>query len=397
MTAPSPNDTHAIERWLMDEPHTDDAAGFGRALAARLTAAGLPLWRLSYALMTMHPEVLWRTVQWRGGEGAVTVRDQPHARLEDDFYRMSPVALVRKSGESVRVRLVPGSLPFPVCEDLRNEGCTDYYAQALPFTNGQLSYISFATNAGEGFSAASIATLEAIRPFLARRLELESAYYGTRALLDVYLGKNAARRVSAGAFQRGKGELIDAAIWFSDMRGFTALTDGAPPTQVIEVLDGYFDAVASAISAHGGEVLKFIGDAVLAIFPLGADARAACRHALAAAEEAFAALGRMNEARAGRGEAPIAIGVALHRGAVVYGNIGARDRLDFTVISSAVNEASRLESLCKTLGTPLALSAAFAEAAEADVVDLGEYALKGVKAKLRVFTSRALRPERAGT
>jgi adenylate cyclase len=259
----------------------------------------------------------------------------------------------------------------------------------LPFANGQTSYVSFATKAASGFAEEALNVLEALRPFLARRLELESSYYATRALLDVYLGKNAARRVFAGAFQRGKGELLSAAIWFSDMRDFTALSDRSAPAQVVETLDRYFDAVATAISAGGGEVLKFIGDAVLAVFPLGDDPRAACRSALGAAEEAFRSIEAINRDRAARGEEPISIGVALHRGEVMYGNIGARARLDFTVISSAVNEASRLESLCKQLGTPLALSEAFATTAEPDdVVDLGEHALKGVKAPLRVFTLR---------
>ncbi len=386
----------------MDEPHYDDARRFARAFAARWIADGFSLWRVSYALMTMHPEVLWRTVQWRAdAPDAVVVRDQPHARLDDEFYTKSAVAVVRRSRAPVRVALGPGDLPYPICEDLRSAGGTDYLVQPLAFTNNQVGYVSFASNDRGGFSDADLAAFEALAPFFARRIELESAYYATRALLDVYLGKNAARRVSAGAFQRGKGELIDAAIWFSDMRDFTALTDGAPPAQVIEILDAYFDAVASAVADHGGEVLKFIGDAVLAIFPIegnrldregtpASDARAACRQALEAADQAFAALAHMNDTRARNGEDPVAIGVALHRGKVMYGNIGARERLDFTVISSSVNEASRLESLCKVLRTPLALSAAFAEAAEAvDLVDLGEHELKGVKAKLRVFTPRS--------
>jgi adenylate cyclase len=304
---------------------------------------------------------------------------------------------VRRSLASVRVRLLTGDLPFPVCNDLRDAGGTDYYVQALPFTNGATSYVSFATDARDGFSDASLELLETIRPFLARRLELESAYYATRALLEVYLGSNAARRVLAGAFQRGRGELIDAAIWFSDMRDFTALSDRTPPAQVVQILDAHFDAIATAVSQHGGEVLKFIGDAVLAIFPIEEDAGRACRAAVTAAEQALSSLALVGEERG----APVAIGIALHRGLVMYGNIGARDRLDFTVISSAVNEASRLESLCKTLSTPLVLSAAFAQAAALDpLVDLGEHALKGVSAPVRVFTlggvQRGARPQGAG-
>jgi adenylate cyclase len=383
-------DAASIVRWIMDEPHGgDDGAVFVLALAERLAATSVPLCRLRYALMTKHPEVLWRSVQWHAGEG-VSVVDQPHARLEDEFYTRSPVAVVRQSLAPLRVRLEPGELPFALCTQLRDQGCTDFYAQPLPFANGQTSYATFVTRARAGFSEPTIALLEAIRPFLARRIELESAYYATRALLEVYLGKNAARRVLAGEFQRGRGELIDAAIWFSDIRGFTPLSDRAPPARVIEILDGHFDAISGAISDNGGEVLKFIGDAVLAIFPLGTDPRSACRRALAAAEHAFASLARVNEGLAARGDDPVQVGVALHRGPVMYGNIGARDRLDFTVISSAVNEASRLESLCKPLGTRLALSAEFVKTAEVNgVVDLGEHVVRGVRAPLRVFTLRS--------
>lgn len=377
----------SLVRWLMAEPQGhDDGSSFMRALATRLVAADLPLWRIRYALMTMHPEVLWRSVLWRADQG-VAVIDQPYARLEDAFYTASPIAVVRTSLAPLRVRLGPGELPFALCTELRGEGGTDFYALPLPFTNGQVSYVTFVTQAPAGFAPRALALFDAIGPFLARRIELESSYYATRALLEVYLGRNAARRVLAGEIQRGRGELIDAAIWFSDIRGFTNRSDRTAPARVIEVLDAHFDAIASAVSDHGGEVLKFIGDAVLAIFPFGGDPREACHRALAAAGQAFARLARVNDDLAQRGEDPLEVGVALHRGPVMYGNIGARDRLDFTVISSAVNEASRLESLCKPLGTRLALSAAFVQTAELEgVVDLGEHALRGVRAPLRVFT-----------
>lgn len=367
--------------------HAHDSTAFVRALAEQLQGAGVPLWRLRFALMTMHPEVLWRSVFWRADEGA-SVIDQAHRRLEDPFYTESPVAVVRKGGQPLRVRLAPGELPYALCRELREQGGTDFYAQPLPFTNGQVGYVTYVTQEPSGFSEATLELLQAVQPFLARRIELESAYYATSALLEVYLGKNAARRVQAGQFQRGGGELFDAAIWFSDVRGFTQLSDGTEPGRVIEILDGHFDALAGAIADHGGEVLKFIGDAVLAIFPLGDDPRGACRRALAAAEAGFAALAAFNGTLAARGDAAVEVGIGLHCGRVMYGNIGARDRLDFTVISSAVNEASRLESLCKPLGTRLALSAAFVQTAELQerVVDRGEQALKGVKAPLRVFT-----------
>ena len=381
----------ALGRWIMAEPHrSDDDAAFVQALAQRLIAAGVPLWRLRYALMTMHPEVLWRSVFWRADEGAAII-DQSHDRLGDSFYTSSPVATVRQSLAPLRVALLPGELPYPLCVELRDQGGTDFYAQPLQFANAQTSYATFVTRAPGGFSESQLALLDSIRPFLARRVELESAYYVTRALLAVYLGKNAARRVLAGQFQRGGGELIDAAIWFSDIRGFTQLSDKTEPARVIEILDRHFDAIAGAVSDNGGEVLKFIGDAVLAIFPLENDPRAACRRALGAAEQSFVALARVNQDLQTRGDAPVEVGIGLHRGRVMYGNIGARDRLDFTVISSAVNEASRLESLCKPLGVRLALSAAFVETAEIQdrVTDLGGQNLKGVSAPLRVFAVKS--------
>ncbi len=366
-----------LSRWLVDAPHDPDPAVFMRALVAELVAAGVPIWRASYALMTKHPEVLWRTVRWRAGE--VSIEDQPHARLTEPFYLDSPVHAVRQGTTSIRAKLGSGIMAYPILDELRAQGGTDYFIQQLPFTTGQATFVSWATSEPDGFPDAAIALLAELRPFLARRIELESAYYATRALLDVYLGHNAARRVLAGAFQRGGGELIDAAIWFSDMRDFTALSDRVTPAEVIATLDRYFDAVASAISAGGGEVLKFIGDAVLAIFPVGDDARGACRRALAAAEAALTAIDALG--------GDIAIGIALHRGQVMYGNIGAKGRLDFTVISSAVNEASRLEGLCKRLATSLALSESFVAAAAVDnVLDLGSHDLKGVSAPIRVFT-----------
>ena len=379
----------SIGEWITLEPGaTEDRARFVMGLAEQLTCAGIPLWRLRYALMSMHPEVLWRSVLWSKRDG-VSVIDQPHARLGDAFYTASPVAVVRSSGSSLRVRLEPGELPFALCTELREQGGTDFYAMPLPFSNGQVSYATFVTDSPAGFTDSMLALLDGIVPYLARRIELESAYYATRGLLEVYLGKNAARRVLAGEFQRGRGELIEAAIWFSDMRGFTKLSDRLSPARVVELLDAHFELIVGAVSEHGGEVLKFIGDAVLAIFPLASDPRDACRRALAAAARTFEGLARANEGLVSAGEAPTEIGVALHSGAVMYGNVGGRDRLDFTVISSAVNEASRLESMCKSLRTPLALSQRFVEVAELqDVEDLGEQELRGVRAPLRVFTVR---------
>jgi adenylate cyclase len=381
-----------LQKWLHDAPHVDDGGEtFLRNLVSALRARGLPIWRANVCLMTMHPEVFWRTVQWQEGQEGeeIHVFAREHALLVSPYYTASPVAALRQGTPAIRVRLAPGALPYPVCEDLRAQGATDYLAQGLVFSNGEISYASWATRDAAGFDEESCAALAQLAPYIARRVELESAYYATRSLLEVYLGKNAARRVLAGAFRRGEGETLDAAIWFCDLRDFTRTSDSAPPREVVQMLDAYFDRVSTAITGHGGEVLKFVGDAVLAIFPVAAagDAQRACRSALAAAKEALVAIDALSRERIAAGRGELHVGVALHLGQVMYGNIGARDRLDFTVISSSVNEASRLEGLCKVLHTPLTLSEAFVTAAAAEgVVDLGAHDLKGVSNKVRVFS-----------
>jgi adenylate cyclase len=289
------------------------------------------------------------------------------------------------------VRLHEADLRFPICQELAAGGGSDYYAQGLAFANGERSYVAWATRQAGGFDVGALRALDAIAPMLASRIELESSYHATRSLLEVYLGRNAAQRVIHGQFRRGGGELIRAAIWFCDLRGFTAISDRTPPGKVVQILDSYFDCVAGVIAQHGGEVLKFIGDAILAIFPVGDDASKACRDALMAAERALSSIEQVNQNRAD--QPALEVGIALHLGEVMYGNIGSKERLDFTVISSSVNETSRLEGLCKSLGTRLTLSQAFVNAApRPDIVDLGEQALKGVSTKLRVFTLEHLRP-----
>jgi adenylate cyclase len=218
---------------------------------------------------------------------------------------------------------------------MRAKGCTDYVLLRLWSDGGPNNAVSFCSGAEGGFRDAELALLESLLPALALRVDLEVARFATRALLRTYLGRNASERVLAGAFRRGSGERLDAVIWLSDLRGFTERVDQSPLPLVLDALNSYFTCVADTIVAHGGEVLKFIGDAVLAVFPLADDPKGACRAALDAAERAFAQLEAANEERAANGLDALRIGVVLHCGEVMYGNIGATDRLDFTVIGSA--------------------------------------------------------------
>jgi adenylate cyclase len=387
-------DVPSIHAWLLSARHHDDGGlSFMDELVALLRGQGLPLWRVSFSLMTKHPELVWHTVKWHEDSGVERI-DRNRRTLDVSYFTASPLPLLQQGAAPFRERLA-GSAPlrFPVAEDLRALGGSDYFVQGLPFSTGQIGYISWATRAPGGFDDDWLAVLAGLTPYLAQRIELESAYHATRALLEVYLGKNAGDRVVRGEFRRGGGELIEAAIWFCDLREFTSFSDANDPAVVVATLNAYFERVAGAVMARGGEVLKFIGDAVLAIFPVAGDAGAACRRARLAADDALAALAELNHERAAQGESRLDIGIALHVGQLMYGNVGARDRLDFTVISAAVNETCRLEALCKPLAASLTLSEAFVEAAgEGDVVDRGPQALKGVRTPLRVFTAAPRAP-----
>jgi adenylate cyclase len=380
-------DIEIIKRWLIDLPHVDDGGpSFCLRFAQKMKEMGLPLWRLSYTLTTMHPEVLWRTMMWNPEDG-IKIVDRPHAQLNQSIYTSSPIPSLRAGGPPIHVSLEKDVMPYPICQDMKDLGGTDYFAQGMPFSWGGYGYISWTTKEPGGFDQESIDSLNLIIPFLSRRIELESSYHVMNALLEVYLGKNAARRVRAGAFKRGEGERIPAVIWFCDLRGFTALSDTTEASELIQILDSYFDIVASSIAKHRGEVLKFIGDAVLAIFPILDSNQASCQSALDAADEALSELKNYNRDRNIAGKIEVATGIALHLGDVTYGNVGAKERLDFTVISPSVNEASRLESLCKPLKTSLTLSEDFIKAlGREDMVDLGAHELKGVKKPLRVYT-----------
>jgi adenylate cyclase len=260
-------------------------------------------------------------------------------------------------------------------------------ASIAPAAGRLISAVSWSTRTPGGFTDAQLQALLATLVYFAPLLDTHAAQRIGGGLLKVYLGANAGSRVIEGAVRRGDGGEIRAAICFTDLRGFTSLSDRLPRAELLELLNSYFDCVVAAVHAHGGEVLKFIGDAVLAIFRVAdntdAAANVACQAALQAAHDAFTRGAAANLARPGR--QPIEFGTAIHIGDVEYGNIGAADRLDFTVIGPAVNLASRLQGLCRTLGQPLLVSEAFAQACSESCNDLGDHQLKGVAAVVKVF------------
>ena len=275
---------------------------------------------------------------------------------------------------------------------MRAEGATDYLATPLIFTGGAVHVATWSTQQPGGFSDAQIAGLETVVGPLARVAEIRALQRTAVNLLDTYVGHNAGERILAGRIRRGHTETIRSVIWLSDMRGFTTMADRLPPQVLVDLLNRYFDCQVPAILKHGGEVLKFIGDGLLAIFPLSdgtADAREARERALAAAREAQVNIDSIDtSAEIGRADG-IRFGLALHLGEVLYGNIGSGNRLDFTCIGPAVNLAARLEKVAAGLGRAIVLSAEFAQYSPVDLEPLGEFTVAGFAAPQRAFGLRA--------
>ena len=388
-------------RWLLEHGGVAvPIAELIEGICNRLLDEGLPLLRVTTGLPSMHPLTFVRGFQWQRGKGVV-MTERGHGIQKTAEYLNSPVAVIHQGAAAVRRRLEDPTalMDFGVLHDLKAIGATDYIALPLRFTQGpatsadgrsNISFITFATDRSGGFRPDELSYLMELIPLIALRLELEAARRMTRDLLTTYLGHAPAKRVLKGNFLRGRGYEVEAAIWLSDLRGFTAYSDSHTAQEVVATLDSYFDAMAAPIQAHGGEVLKFIGDGLLAVFRVDekTDGRAgACNRALAAAEQAFAALHELNQGRALEGAPALRTGIGLHLGRVLFGNIGASDRLDFTVIGRAVNEVARLEAQTKVLERPLIASAAFAaEVRGRQMEALGSHALRGIREPQDLYT-----------
>ena len=383
----APQGVEAVVEWLVDGARSARQPQDVLAeLCDRLLACGLPLHRVAVFVTTLHPDVMGRRFLWRHGEG-VQVTEADYDVLESDTYRRSPVPVVFERALAIRRRLADPACPddYEILAEMRAEGVTDYLIQPLPFTNGEVHAVSWTTRRPSGFGDDDMAALEAIRPPLARLAEVYALRRIAATLLNTYVGRDAGERILQGRIRRGDIERIDAVILLSDLRDFTAQSNRLPGEAVIGLLNSYFDCLVPPIEAHGGEVLKFVGDGLLGIFPVAADPREACRGALAAAAEARAALSEANAERAAHGEPEQRFGLALHLGEVLYGNIGSAGRLDFTTIGPAVNLTARLETLARDLGRDLVASTAFARHSPEPLHSLGTFRLRGFQTPEEVF------------
>jgi len=373
-----------VVEWLIDGARpASDTREVVAELCGLLVDCGIPLWRFGLFVLTLHPQIMGQAFLWNPGAG-VAVSSASFETFETEAFRQSPVRRVIDSSAPLRRKLGEANCPndFEVTRDLRAHGATDYLAVPLFFASGAVHGATFATQQPGGFTDAQIASIESIIAPLARVAENRLLERTASTLLDTYVGNNAGSRILAGQIRRGDTATINAAIWLSDMRGFTRLADRLPPQTLVDLLNRYFDCQVPAIAKHGGEVLKFIGDGLLAIFPIATseNEREVCHNALAAAHEARAIIASSNPLDGG-----VRFGLALHVGEVLYGNIGSGNRLDFTCIGPAVNLAARIEKLTSELGRTILASDEFACHCSAQFVPIGEFELRGFGIARPVF------------
>jgi adenylate cyclase len=380
-------DVQSTAAWLIDGARSAATPQDVLAqLCARFVDCGVPLWRVAVFVRTLHPNIMGRRLLWEEGK-EVVVTEAPIEMRESETFRESPVAAMMHTKRPLRRRLCAPDCPrdFPVLAELAAAGATDYLMSPLPFISGDTHAVSCTTRAPGGFRDSDIAALDAIMPPLTRVAEIWGMRRVATTLLDTYVGRQAGERILAGQIRRGHTEAIRAAIWLSDLRGFTELSDRTPGPVLIELLNRYFDCQVPPIQAQGGEVLKYMGDGLLAIFPIADrdDVAGVCGSALAAAQEFRTGLAQLNAAAPD--VAPLRCGLALHVGEVMYGNIGGGNRLDFTAIGPAVNLAARLETLARDLNRTVIASGTFAQACPQDFVPLGERPLRGLATPQEAF------------
>jgi adenylate cyclase len=381
-------DQKIISDWLIDGARSAVNSSLMVAeFCERLVGAGLPLWRVGLFVRTLHPDVLGVNFIWKpGAEVAFGTAD--FGFLESPQYRVSPLAVVFGEGREARHRIDdPESRRFPFLDDMRAEGVTDYIALPLLATDGTVHASSWATRQPGGFSGEQLNGLRALMPPLARLVEVANQRRKASVLLDTYVGSRAGERILGGQIRRGHTETMHAAIWLSDLRGFTALSDRLPPETVVDILNRYFDCQVSAIASHGGEVLKFMGDGLLAVFPIAeadGDIHQVCARVLEAARESRASVEALHYP-IGDAVERFRFGVALHVGKILYGNIGGGNRLDFTCIGPAVNLAARLEKIAGRLHRTVVASGAFAGICAGGWTDLGEFPVAGFSKAERVY------------
>lgn len=388
----------AISDWLVGQGLlTAEFDPMFAGFCERLVAAGIPLRRAQISMPTLHPTIDSIAFIWRPETG-IKSASYDYTDAESEAFLRSPFYHLLSTGvHSLRYSLAEDAeLSFPILEEFRRAGGTDYYVRHIEFSFSNARpkrsgiIASWTSHRTGGFTDRDIETLDRLLPRLALSLKSTLTYQFAGNLMDTYVGRDAARRILDGDIRLGSADVIRAVLVFADLRGFTLLADRAPRDELIATLNSFFDCMVGPITERGGQVLKFIGDGLLAVFDLaGLPNDSVCSDALAAAVAAIKAAKELNASRAKAGEPELRLNIALHLGDVDYGNIGSGGRQDFTVIGPAVNEANRIENLCRPLGRDLLISETFARAATAcssRLLSLGFHPLRGVREPQELFT-----------
>jgi adenylate cyclase len=388
-----PEDTWSlagVATWLSVEGRRlQDPLELIEALSNQLEGAGAKVDRIAVMSRTLHPQFAGWSVRWSKTLGLHRGSIEHRAGGSDAFIG-SPVQYVQESKRSFRQRISTQAQEgeHGLVRDLRQAGITDYLALPMAYGDSLVSVLSFATASVDGFSETDIARYNALANLLSPLIEIIGVRRTTLGLLNTFVGPRIGERILHGQVKRGDGEKIDAAFWYSDLRGFTNLSETLPTPELLSLLNDYFENCAAAATARGGEILQFIGDAILIVFEIGkcGDRANVCAAALDAAVEAFSSIAVLNHRRKRAGHALIEFGLGLHVGTVTHANVGSPDRLAFNVVGPAVNTTARIQSMSKELHTPLLMSAEFSKHIQTPLKSLGSHDLRGVASAQELFT-----------
>jgi adenylate cyclase len=390
--APDPAYPNPLVGWVL---HRAPSAGSIIELIEQFTSAcldaAIPLWRVWLSVQTLHPLLYSTSYTWQlpqpddaraeltaGNDGGIVERTVHHGVFNDEQFLESPLRPILEGAGGVRCRLEGDNpdLDYPIVRDHWKAGATDYVAMPVVFSDSQINVLTLTTTAPGGFSTRDLSFVYEVLPVFARMLEVHATHRKSVSLLRTYLGRTSGERVLSGQIKRGDRERTNCVIWFCDLRDSSAIAERESSDDYLDTLNQFYDCLAQPVLDEGGEVLRFIGDAALAIFPIDALAHDpksatadACQRALNAADCARANLERANLQR---GDAmPLGFGIGLHVGEVTYGNIGTADRLEFTVIGPATNMAARLQDLCKTLNRSVLVSQSFVDGCPEHIANSG--------------------------
>jgi adenylate cyclase len=387
-----PHIRHPILDWLINETYTERYIdNIFVELCERLNDAGISIDRATLHLRTYHPQWLGARIYWYPGMTEAKINTFDYGIDKTPEFLLSPAFEIYEGALEVRQRLDarPFERPWPLLSELAADGFIDYVAWPIEHTLAEKHFVTFASKAPAGFTDEELSFLHDLVPVVSLISEVRLKNVLARTLLETYVGARAGGQILAGATTRGSGSTLSAAVLICDLRDFTRISDLWPRDDVIEMLNTYFDAISEPIESNGGEILKFLGDGLLAVFPLSHEK--ACSNLLNSIRAAQNNMIAVNKQNSELGRPELNYGIGVHVGDVMYGNIGSKKRLDFTVIGPAVNVASRLEALTKEVGRNVLVSGAFAEEAKcrAWLEHVGAHPLKGLGEPIEVFALKS--------